>query len=366
MAEHTINIGEWFQGLSTMVQGMRSDMAERERHKDSRSDVKDALLHLPKCDGTSPREVRDWLEDIDLALGVLTDIPGAPARLVSGASSGLLHREIEQFFRTVNRHNIPWVQIRDYLTAKFVSTHEGERLKMELDSIVQRPDETLTGFNRRFKNLAMRAYKQDNEDSRRLVLRAYIRALRDRRLAERIIVSKQATCVSDAVKFVENYQASSELFSTMNAGLQHEPMELGATATMDTSVVEAVQHLSSEIAAIRQDIKHRDQGRQDFRNVRCYNCGKLGHVRAMCRTRQTVSRSLYVPNTPAASQNWPRPARHNTAEPVQQYWSTNQPRSQNPRHQNRNFRNTQSNYVAQQGNGRRPGSYTAASRSNYH
>lgn len=60
------------------------------------------------------------------------------------------------------------------------------------------------------------------------MLRAYIRSLEDKGMARRIILTRKAENVNEAMKYVEEHESRTELLRTMGMDSE-EPMEISET-----------------------------------------------------------------------------------------------------------------------------------------
>ena len=224
-------------GVTDLVNDIRRDNARTEVRIIEKNLKKEQLDSVSKCDGLVPAETRNWLQECDFAIEVLRGVHGSPAYISSKSSIGSLHREIELYLQTQpDRDLVSWGSLKDYITKTFVSANESERLRSELDNIKQKPDETITLFNRRFKELARQAYPNNNADTKRVILRAYIKSLKDQSLARKIVVDRRSTNLDDAVKYAEEQMAGIDLLETM--GIQDEPMEVGSFKSKSIDSVE--------------------------------------------------------------------------------------------------------------------------------
>jgi hypothetical protein len=170
------------------------------------------VKRVPPCDGASPQSVRDWIREVDLTLPYTEQTVYVAAQSAQGA----LRREVEHYLNLqLHRNNVPWKNLRAHLQKAFLSPHEDERLRHEVERLRQTAYETTASFGRRFREAADLAYPQEvvggaphrNQDQRRLLLRCYLKGLRDRCLVERLIKEGRPDDYQKAMKLVDEYEA---------------------------------------------------------------------------------------------------------------------------------------------------------------
>ncbi|KAG1653732.1 Pancreatic triacylglycerol lipase [Nymphon striatum] len=214
-------------GVTTLVNSIRDENANTEKRRMDRELLRDHTSTVHKCDGLIPSEVREWLDECGMAIRALEDVPGGAAHIAAWTTLGPLHREIEHFLNGQDRNAVTWSTIRQHIVVAFVSPNEFERLKCELDAIRQKPGESIYTFNRRFRELAARAYPTPSEDAERTKLRSYITSLDNRTLSRKIVLNRHATTATEAIRYVEEQSSRMELLATMNIEEHSEPMEIG-------------------------------------------------------------------------------------------------------------------------------------------
>ena len=190
---------------------------------------------IPVCDGSSAELVREWIQNVDLSTYYTT----RPVYVAAHSSTGPLRRELERFLGTqANRHQIPWDAVRSHLQEAFLTPLEEDRLRDQLTRIEQTDGETIASYNRRYIELADRAYPRPglnlprNADQNRTLLEHYIRGLRDDHVADRLVTHGHPQDHEQAVTMAQEY--ARDVFRLRLARRprttprQEEPMEIGA------------------------------------------------------------------------------------------------------------------------------------------
>ncbi len=121
----------WQQGMIE-VEGAR---IARENDRDELTRAKslvDRLVHQTTfCDGTDPQAVRDWFAEVELTIP-LTGGAGRTIDIASRTVRGSLRREFEIYLQArvadqnhpLPRNQIPWNDVRGYLTGIFLAVDE--------------------------------------------------------------------------------------------------------------------------------------------------------------------------------------------------------------------------------------------------
>ena len=206
------------------------------QESDARQKADTQVKRVPKCDGSTPTLVREWLREVTLT----ANYSDKTVYIASQSATGAMRREIEHFLDAQpNRHAVTWPQLRAHLEQAFLSPHEDDKLRHEVEQIKQAAYETTASYGRRFREAADLAYPapgaaaQRNADQTRLLLRAYMRGLRDRRIVERLVREGRPADFSAAMTLVQAYEADDyRLHLALNEGViegrMEEPMEIGA------------------------------------------------------------------------------------------------------------------------------------------
>ena len=164
---------------------------QREHNKSLAKSAKQKHLHnllsqITNSDGLVVPELLSFCDTIDLA------IKSSDYKLdndhylwlAKGASKGELHREIVEFLSS--NESVAWSDVKIHIIQAFVGPNATDIFREQLDTFRQSPTETIPAFNRRFKSLANRAYPDKPSDIDRIVLKCYVKAIRDPNIITRL------------------------------------------------------------------------------------------------------------------------------------------------------------------------------------
>lgn len=268
---------------------------------------------INKSDGTVPSEFRAWLQAVDLI------VPQGPAAMVIEAaaltSTGTLNQEVEHFIQTAvaampagppapTRTMVPWANLRAHLQAAFLSQNEDENLKLELERVQKAAYQTVPQFNVDFRAKALRAYPIPwNAETNRILVRAYIRALKDRRLSSKVLEAQPvdlpaAMARADHVSAVDEQRTQllgPEPMDTSALGYgQQIPQAIPKTMTTDQKLDKLIELLTLQSTQPQQrpfapstgGPKRKFEFTPDGKPI-CTGCAKVGHVWRDCRSRKT-------------------------------------------------------------------------------
>ena len=287
---------------------------------------------IPVCDGSSAVLVREWINDVDLS----TNYSNRPVYVAAHSSTGPLRRELERFLDTQpNRHHVPWDLVRAHISEAFLTPLENDRLRDEITRIAQQPEETIASYNRRFIELADRAYPRPgvnqprNEDQNRTLLEQYVRGLRDDHVADRLVTHGHPANHEEAITMAQDYARDVFRLRLARRPRQtrvEEPMEINAVAagaqasdttqepwrtahlemtrrvdglsrqvTRMMSILEtpgataaapAARSRRTQLAAVASDADAQRQLFTEDGSPVCNYCGRKGHVTKQCRKKQ--------------------------------------------------------------------------------
>jgi len=304
----------------------RQDDQARRNHADQQA------RRITNCDGSTSSATRTWIRQVDLS------IPYSPCTVYIAAQSaqGQLQVELEHFLNSQpDRNNVTWPQLKAHLQKAFLSTHEDDRLRNELDKIKQGPYESTTSCARRFRELQILAYPiildaagqptERNYEQVRLMLRAYTSGLRENNLMERLLREGRPKTVEEAMQLVVTYEADDYVVQVAREDSQakkrvEEPMEVGAVgevsesatdkkiAGMERQIVGLTQQFTKLMATLEKQHTRTEAPCQksnppaqagatsdqksepsyrftDDGQPICHYCQRVGHVRRICKTR---------------------------------------------------------------------------------
>jgi hypothetical protein len=255
--------------------------------------------------------------------------------IATHTAQGALQREVEHFLSLqLNRDTVDWPTLKAHVRKAFLSPHEDERLRHEVEKLRQTAYETTASFGRRFREAADLAYPHviqggaptRNTDQQRLLLRCYLRGLRDRCIVERLIREGRPDTYEGAMKLVLKYEADDYRLKMALEDTPldrvEEPMEVGAIGVtqprsstpasapagsqlekdfndMRRQIQGMTQQFTKLMSALQGGSARRDRARggerrrsaarrhrftEDGKPV-CSNCEKVGHMLKECRSR---------------------------------------------------------------------------------
>lgn len=279
---------------------------------------------IRKCDGTVASEVREWLQAIDT---VDQQAPnGLVLEVASNTAVGTLNRELEHFVTaTVNamppgppapvRGAVGWAALRTHLQASFLSINEEENLKLELERVQRATYQTVPQYNVDFRAKAVRAYAPPwNAATNRILVRAYVRSLNDRRLSGKVLDAQPAN-LNAAMTRADQVSAVDEQRTQL---LGPEPMDVSALgygdvtprtparsaplSTTDAKLDKLIELLTLQATQSQRGNRRQGPQRRKFEFTPdgkpiCNGCKKPGHVWRDCRQRQGSNPPKPVSNT---------------------------------------------------------------------
>ena len=250
-----------FQDYMQQERDIRQEAENRtiaSRNEDKERQKAEAQIkRVPPCTGATPQSVRDWIREIDLTIHYSTQT----VYIASQTARDALRRELEFFLNSQpNRNNVPWQTLKDHLQQSFLSPHEADRLRHEVEKVKQGGFDTSAAYGRRFREAADLAYPEPqggrNDDQNRLLLRHYMKGLRDRHIVERLVREGRPNTFIQAMILVQSYEADDYrlhlALDETTDGRQEEAMEVNAfnrksTAPNSTSLSTAPPNTPSNM-----------------------------------------------------------------------------------------------------------------------
>ena len=113
------------------------------------------------CDGSTTRRLRQWFRDVELTIPYTKRTLFVAAQTAEGA----LRVELERFLDTAeDRRTVEWNEVKAHLTTTFLSKHEADRMRDEIEKVQQGAYETTAAYGRRFRETADLGYPKDNRN----------------------------------------------------------------------------------------------------------------------------------------------------------------------------------------------------------
>ena len=210
------------------------EMLDAKLESEARQKADAQVKRVPPCDGATPHAIREWIREIQLTI----PYSSWTVYIAAQAATGSLRRDIE-FFLSIqpDRQAVTWTQVQQHVEQSFLTPHEEERLKDEVENCKQGAYENSAAYGRRFREAVDLGYPlrdgAGNPDRTRTLLRSYLKGLSDRHLASRIL-KKNPADYPTAMDLVQKFEAqdfkSNLWFNRELVERNEEPMEIGAMA----------------------------------------------------------------------------------------------------------------------------------------
>ena len=290
-----------FQAYMKQERDLREEAEARQRNSraedKARSKAEAQIKRVSPCTGTTPQSVREWIQEIDLTI----HYSDQTVYIASQTARDALRRELEFFLNgQPNRDNVTWAQLKLHLQQAFLSPHEADRLRHEVEKVKQGAFDTSAAYGRRFREAADLAYPEPlggrNEDQNRLLLRSYMKGLRDRHMVERLIREGRPTTFTQAMLLIQEYEADDyRLHLALDEavdGRQEEPMEVNAfhrpSKAPSAPAPQAASPSKDEMAKDLTDVKRQMVGlTQQFTKLMATLQSSPSHQAARPRSSQS-------------------------------------------------------------------------------
>ena len=259
-----------FQQYLQQERQLRTDAeqarAQARQEADNRQKAEAQVKRVPPCDGATPQGVREWIAEVDLT----RHYSDSTVYIASQTAKSALRRELEHFLSSQrDRRLVTWDQLKAHLQGAFLSPHEDDRLRHELEKVKQGAYETSASYGRRYREAADLAYPDPvgaarNENQVRLLLKHYLRGLRDRHTVERLVREGRPADFSQAMTLVQGYEADDYRLSLALDehvdGRREEAMEVGAYSRAPPAraqgpvTKEADENYSRDLAEMKRQV----------------------------------------------------------------------------------------------------------------
>ena len=289
------------------------------------------IRKIPGCDGGTTKSVREWIREVEYTI----PYSGQTVFIAAHSAEGPLRRELDRFLDTApNRNAVTWQQLKLHLEGAFLSRHEAERLRDEVEKVTQAGYESVAAYSRRFRDTADLGFPpaNRNDDQDRHLLRTFMKGLRDRHMVERLVKEGRPDDLDEAIDLVAQYDSDDYVLHRTLTGVapqprDEQPMEIGGiysaqqavsqatppAARQDTSdnmqklqrqVSGMTRELTKLVATIKQQpapVREKQKPRSRLRFTPdgkpiCLKCNKPGHIKKECRSDPRRNNN---PKTPA-------------------------------------------------------------------
>ena len=302
---------------------------------------RDTIEHLIKqtsiVDGSVPAHVRRWFQEIDLTIPLTVNFQtlGVTIQIAARTVTGQMRIDIEhwiaQFMQlnAVNRDNVPWVNLRDYLRPKYLSANEPETLRREVESMRQSALEDLSSYARRAEYISTLAFPPPRHaEQHRLMTRAFIKGLSNKSVAEEVWRLQPADLAA-AIQFSLQEASIRDDFNQLDIKSEVPFIKLPVTPLPNTnftsvkpdpdpivvSLNKQIQNLTTKLAKLEAKVQQPPATNVPNSSVNrqynsrpqttCYYCGKIGHIQPNCWQRNRDQNSAPRDGPKQTTQRYP-------------------------------------------------------------
>ena len=213
-----------------------------------RKHLRDLLQQITHSDGLIVHELLAFCDTVDLAAKSSNHVldNNEYLWLAQNASKGELHKEIVEY---VSTHALcMWEDVKLHILKAFVGPNATDVFRQQLDTFKQSPTETIPAFNRRFKSLATRAYPKKTPDVERIVLKNYVKAIRDPHIVTRLYNGRDnPEIVEEAMATVEKIYATLSQLESIGVTIAHDQIEFGPTESNKTQYNQKLDNTNDKI-----------------------------------------------------------------------------------------------------------------------
>lgn len=334
-AEQTAVSVSHFHEVISQLRDEQSSRETRQKEKDERDLALHLATRITPCDGSNPQTVRQWIRQI----GLTVNYSYLTVFIASQSSGGELQRELEHYLDLQpDRKAVTWTQLKKHIQEAFLAPHEDDRMRNELDKVKQGAYENTASYGRRFREMARQAYPNDSADGNqndaevRVLLKAYVRGLRERSVVERLFREGHPANYRAAIKLVaQNESDDYRMKAAIEDGFwerQEEPMDVihvaskaltqkddpklleldrkisGLTtqftklmATLkQTTASPAITQMAQPTSTLPKSTPNTSTGTDQHSFTQsgapiCNFCKNIGHIQRHCRKRQHQQRT---------------------------------------------------------------------------
>lgn len=233
-----------------------------------KGDTERALKEVGTCTGAKPDDTLRWLRAVDdvSSMGI------SPLSIARKSAKAPLR----SFIGEVNA--LDWPTLKDAIARRFISADFPGRQAAALQTITQRPGETLESFTHEFQRLVREAHPTllTDSENRRLAKR-YLSALSDRDTALRVVRQHGTTTLEEAIS---NTRTEREVYDHLEPTAKSHAL-LDETESFTAQTMKRISDQVNTVAAAVKELK--DKPRSDATKGVCFRCAQPGHFARDCR-----------------------------------------------------------------------------------
>ena len=217
----------------------------------------------------NPKNYREWIKSIE-KYAVLVNIPEARKKLIAYQSSGGAVSGFIQRYMTANPNNT-WAQLKEQLAVRFSDVTDAQMALSLLRRVKQKQGETIQNYSERILSLAEEAFDNHGGDA---VERQLIDIFADGLINDQLkmkILRDQPNTLQGAVALATNEQ-------NLRARVQMSHQGSNVATPME------VDHSRGQRYRFNRFMKVNSA--QNRPPIRCWTCGKIGHISRDCRTKE--------------------------------------------------------------------------------
>ena len=265
---------------------------------------RDAIEQLVKqttcIDGSSPPLTRAWLREVDLTVPLVAGfvMPGPQIVIATRTVTGPMRIDVERWLldftaaNGVGRNQIPWANLRDYITATYLSANEPETLRSEVERLSQSALEDIPAYARRARGVVEAAFPQAQRvlEQDRIAVASFIKGIASHELA-RYVLERDPADLGQAIN--QALQRSAFEDCSAHLGIKKEPEgKVSGVYQPSKNIEQQYEKLSKQLEQLTTKMTKIElwskQGKNYGKSLKqngCFYCGKRGHFKRECRIR---------------------------------------------------------------------------------
>ena len=271
-------------------------IAARERTVKSEQEIliKAQTLRLDKCNGEDKAKLRRWIKDIST---IHESEPDISMTVASRTAQGNLTDTIEEYLTThPPRVNAVWPDVRKDIQTCMLGATFGRTLRRELGALHQHAHEHITTYGDRYLLAAKEAYPEPwDELVSEVLVTQFAKGLDNTALARELVVIQEPGTLRETINRARTIALSeiamgfvqiTDQVAAVNADVLHINPQDKKTHNKHTDDDTQIAALTKQVATLSTKIGQVQKGvkKPPLGGLRCYTCGKMGHMSRDCRS----------------------------------------------------------------------------------